>query len=141
MNRVLLDSDVILDFFFNRQPLSIHSEKVIALCEEKKIQGFVTSVIVSNVYYLLRKSAPHEDIVDKLSQLLSLIDVLVTDKKVLRLALFSEFKDFEDAIQHFSAQQSGTIDVIITRNIKDYKKSALAVMAPDDYLKVRGVIN
>lgn len=47
----------------------------------------------------------------------------------------SDFKDFEDALQNYSAQQEKGLTLIITRNIKDYKNSRLAVMTPEDYLK------
>ncbi|MCF8370317.1 MAG: PIN domain-containing protein [Bacteroidales bacterium] len=60
MERILIDTDVILDFFFNRQPFSEHAAQILSLCESEKIEGFVTPVILSNVYYLIRKTASHE---------------------------------------------------------------------------------
>jgi predicted nucleic acid-binding protein len=136
MKRVLIDTDVILDFFFDRKPFSENAAKVLALCESNIITGHITSVIVSNVYYLLRQTAKHEKVVDKLKQLISITEVLTTDKETIKQALNSPFKDFEDALQNFSAEANGDIDVIITRNLKDYKNSALGVMAPDNYLKI-----
>jgi len=61
---------------------------------------------------------------------------LTTDKETIKQALTSPFRDFEDALQNFSAEKNGGIDVIITRNTKDYKNSAIGVMTPDNYLKV-----
>ena len=75
MDRLLLDTDVILDFFFDRQPFSEYASKVFSLCELKLIHGFVTPVIFSNVYYLLRRTAKHEKVIEKLSQLLTITDV------------------------------------------------------------------
>lgn len=57
------------------------------------------------------------------------------DKEVVLDTLNSEFKDFEDALQNFSAIQNGKIHIILTRNIKDFKKSNLAVLTPETYLK------
>lgn len=136
MNRVLIDTDVILDFFFDRKPFSDNAAKVLALCESKVITGYITSVIISNVYYLLRQTAKHGKVVDKLNQLLSITEVLTTDKEIIKQSLNSPFTDFEDALQNFSAEMNGNIDVIVTRNLKDYKKSALGVMTPEHYLKV-----
>ncbi len=48
----------------------------------------------------------------------------------------SEFIDFEDALQNFSTIKNGNINSIITRNIKDYKKSALGVLTPESFLKL-----
>ena len=47
----------------------------------------------------------------------------------------SEYSDFEDALQNFSAQNNGLINTIVTRNIKDYKKSKLSVLTPEMFLK------
>lgn len=137
MNKVLIDTDVILDFFFDRQPFSEHAAKIFSLCELKIIQGFVTPVIFSNVYYLLRQTAKHDKVIEKLRQLLTITEVLIIDKEILLQALNSKFKDFEDAIQHYTALKSGTIDTILTRNIKDYKNSEIGVLTPEDYLKTK----
>ena len=135
MDSVLIDTDVILDFFFDRQPFSEYSTEVLNLCAEKKLKGYTTPVIISNVYYLLRKTAQHRNVVEKIKQLLSIIDIIKVDKKVVLNALNSEFKDFEDALQNYSAVENGLIKIILTRNIKDYKKSGLAVLTPELYLK------
>jgi predicted nucleic acid-binding protein len=137
MRRVLVDTDVILDFFFDRKPFSDEAAKILALCESGDIAGYVTSVIISNVYYLLRQTARHEKVIEKLNQLISIVEVLITDKEIIRTALSSGFKDFEYALQNYSAEISGDIDVIITRNIKDFKNSTLGVMTPENYLKIK----
>ena len=119
MDKVLIDTDVILDFFFDRKPFSESATKIFSLCESSRLKGFTTPVIYSNVYYLLRQTARHEKVIDKLKQLLSITDVLLMDKEVVMNALISGFSDFEDAMQNFSAVKYGNIDVILTRNLKD----------------------
>lgn len=135
MTNVLIDTDVILDFLFDRKPYSDNATKILALCESGAINGFVTSVMLSNIYYLLRKTASHDKVIDSLKMLLQFLEVQTTDKKAVLAALESDFKDFEDALQNFSAQQDSEINVIITRNVKDYKTSKLAIMQPEVYLK------
>ncbi len=135
MKRILIDTDVILDFFFDRQPFSEFAVKIFSLCESKQIQGFVTPVIYSNTYYILRQTAKHDKVIEKLTQLLSITDVLLMDRNVVHQALISKFKDFEDALQNFSAINDGTIDVIVTRNIKDFKKSEIGVLTPESFVK------
>ena len=141
MDRVLIDTDVILDFFLDRKPFSESASKILSLCESKKIIGFVTPVIISNVYYLLRQMAKHEKVIAKLTLLISLLNVLVIDKSVIIEALSSDFKDFEDALQNYSAEQNSEVNIILTRNIKDYKNCRLSVMLPDNYLKTRDITN
>jgi len=137
MQKALIDTDVILDFYFDRKPFSDNAEQVLALCESREIRGFITSVIISNVYYLLRKTATHEKVIEKLIQLITITEVLTTDKNVILKALNSNFKDFEDALQNYSAELNGQIDLIITRNTKDFKNSSLGIMTPENYLKSR----
>lgn len=137
MDKVLIDTDVILDFFFDRKPFAKYATEILNLSEENKLSGFTTPVIISNVYYLLRKTAKHDIIVEKIKQLLSIIEIIKMDKNAVLNALNSEFKDFEDALQNFSAIENGEIKVILTRNIKDFKKSELAILTPETYLKGR----
>ena len=134
MKKILIDTDVILDFFFDRKPFSENSAIILNMCERKHIQGFVTPVIISNSYYLLRRNAQHDKVIDKLKQLLSITDVLNMNKQIILNAINSDFKDFEDALQNFAAVSNGDIDVIVTRNVKDFKKSEIAVLTPESFL-------
>ncbi len=136
MKKVLLDTDVILDFFFDRKPFSDSAAIVLSLCESNEIKGYITSVIISNVYYLLRQTSTHDKVIEKLIQLIGITDVLTTGKNAIIQALNSNFKDFEDALQNYSAVLNGEVDLIITRNIKDFKNSELGIMTPENYIKI-----
>jgi hypothetical protein len=74
-------------------------------------------------------------VVEKLKQLLNIIDITTMNKDVVFEALNSEFRDFEDALQNFSAVQNGKINIILTRNIKDFKRSHMAILTPEHYLR------
>jgi len=137
VEKMLLDTDVLLDFFFDREPFSDDIAKVLNLCKEKVIEGYSTPVIIANTYYLLRKTANHETVIDKLNQLLNIIDIVSMDRKVVVKALNSNFKDFEDALQNFSAVENKKIKIILTRNVKDFKNSELAVLTPETFVKGR----
>jgi len=139
MKKILIDTDVILDFFFDRKPFSENSSIILSMCQRKHIHGFVTPVIISNSYYLLRRTAQHYKVIAKLKQLLTITDVLNMNKQVVENALNSDFKDFEDALQNFAAVSDGDIDVIVTRNVKDFKKSEIAVLTPESFLKLTKV--
>ena len=139
MDKVLIDTDILLDFFFDRAPFANYATKILDLCEKNKIKGYTTPVIISNLYYLLRKTAKHDIIIEKIKQLLTIINIIKMDKEAVLNALNSDFKDFEDALQNYSAIEYGSIKIILTRNIKDFKKSKLAILTPETYLK--GLIN
>lgn len=135
MKKILIDTDVILDFFFDRKPYSDDAAIILGLCERNLIEGFITPVIISNTYYILRRTAKHEKVIEKLKQLLVITKVLEMDRKVVEEALNSNFKDFEDALQNFSAINSGEIEAIITRNVKDFRKSEIGVLSPEAYVE------
>ena len=139
MTRILLDTDVILDFFFDKEPFSENAAKILSLCESNRIEAYITPVIISNVYYLLRKTAPHTQVLTQLRLLMSIVNILVVNKETILQAMNSPFKDFEDALQNYSAESDKTIDIIVTRNVKDYKASALSVQTPDTFLKTQNL--
>ena len=136
MSKILIDTDVILDFFFDRAPFSENAAKIFSLCELQKVKSYVTPVIISNVYYLLRQTAKHDKVIEKLKMLLSITEVLTVERNTIIQALNSNFKDFEDALQNYAAELNGEIDVIVTRNTKDFKNSSLAVMTPDSFISL-----
>jgi len=136
MKRILIDTDVILDFFYDRKPFSDYSTIILSLCEQSKLEGYLTPVIISNVYYLLRKYSKHEKVIEKLKQLLTITEVLQMDKSVIEKAINSDFRDFEDALQNFAAVNNGKLEAIITRNIKDYRKSDIGTLSPEDFVKL-----
>ena len=136
MKKILIDTDVLLDFFFDRKPFSKDSAIILSLCERNILEGYITPVIISNIYYLLHRTAKHEKVIEKLKLLLTILHVLQMDRHVIETALNSEFKDFEDALQNFAAINNGEIDVIITRNLKDYAKSSIGILSPESFVKL-----
>lgn len=134
MKSVLIDTDVLLDFYLDRKPFSDDSLQLLLKCEQKQFRAYVTPVIVANTYFILRRHATHHYVIERLQVLLNTIHILAMDQKQVLAALESKFTDFEDALQYFSAVNSNKIDAIITRNIKDFKKSALPVFTPNEFL-------
>ncbi len=139
MDKILIDSGIILDSFFDRKPFAEHSSAILSLCESGNIAGFLTPLIYSNVYYLLHQTATHNKVIEKLKALLQITDVLQMDRNIVEKALNSRFKDFEDGLQNFSAINNGGIDLVLTRNLKDYKNSELGVFTRETYLKSRNL--
>lgn len=136
--RVLVDTDVVLDCLLDRTPFANDATAVLALCEQGSVRGFITPLIISNTYCLLRRisKASHNDVIDKLKVLLSILGVLPMDENTVLIALNSDFKDFEDALQNTAAEQISDIDFIVTRNVKDYSKSSLEVLHPHDFVNI-----
>jgi predicted nucleic acid-binding protein len=135
MKDLFIDTDVIIDFLIDRKPFSREAAIIFTLIEQKKIRGNASSLTFSNLYYVLRKFESHSKVISKLDSLSELLNILKVDELTIKLALASGFPDFEDSIQHFCASESKKTDVIITRNVKDFKNSDLPIMTPGDYLK------
>jgi predicted nucleic acid-binding protein len=77
MKKILIDTDVLLDFLFDRKPYSDISTIILSRCERKQLKGYITPVIISNIYYLLRRTAKHEKVIEKLRQLLEILNIKV----------------------------------------------------------------
>lgn len=134
MENVFIETDVIVDFLTDRKPFSLESAKIFSLIDQKKIKGCVSSLKFSNLYYILRKFGTHKKVINTLQELSELVDILNVDSDIVKSALNSDFKDFEDSIQYFAAQEYKKADCIITRNLKDYNGSSLPVMTPETFL-------
>jgi len=135
MTDIFIDTDVIVDFLIDRKPNSTEAAVIFTLIDKKMLHGYTSSLSFSNLYYLLRKLETHNRAIAKLESLAEIIDILKVDGNSIRRALQSDFPDFEDGIQYFSAAEYKKISVIITRNTRDYRKSALPVMTPAEFLK------
>jgi len=135
MTDLFIDTDVIIDYITDRKPFADNAEKLFALIETKKIKGHTSSLCFSNLYYLMRQKLSRSKSISLLKDLSGILNILKVDEDSILQALDSDFKDFEDAIQYYTASDYKRIDVIVTRNIKDYRHSSLPVMTPDTMLK------
>ncbi|MDQ3017250.1 MAG: PIN domain-containing protein [Bacteroidota bacterium] len=133
MDKVFVDSDIILDFLLDRSPFAEPALKLFTLAEMGRVKLFTSGIVFSNCYYVLRRVASHDKVIKKLATISLLFDFTLLERQVVLDALQSSFRDFKDALQNFSAIGSG-IQILITRNIRDYKWSSLAVMSPDQFL-------
>ena len=135
MIHIFSDTDIILDVITGRMPFSVEASSLFSLIEEDQIKSSTSSLTFSNVYYVLRKYTSHMRVVSRLKELSELLQIMNVDDTIIKRALQSGFKDFEDAIQYQTALSNPDIEVIVTRNIKDYKEAELPVMSPETFLK------
>jgi len=134
MTDLFIDTDVIIDFLIDRRPHSREAAILFTLIEQKKLRGYVSSLTFSNLYYVLKKIESHSRVISKLDSISKMLTILKVDQQTIKDALASGFQDFEDSIQYYCALEFRKVDVLITRNTKDYKNSEIPVMTPADYL-------
>jgi predicted nucleic acid-binding protein len=132
MKHLFMDTNVIIDFLSNRKPFSLEAAKLFDYSFKKKITIYVAAVSYNNIYYILRQSSTHTATIKILSELQEWTETVDVSKEVIKNALKSEFKDFEDAIHYNCAKDLNKIDCIITRDSKDFKKSELPVLTPKE---------
>ncbi|MBL7127616.1 MAG: PIN domain-containing protein [Ignavibacteria bacterium] len=135
MIKIFIDSDIVLDLLAKREPYYIYAAKLFTLADKNKVQSFTSPIVFSNVHYILAKLTSNALSLHSLRKLKTIVKVLLIDEKIIEQSLNSDFKDFEDAIQYYTAINSG-IKFIITRNKTDYKKSKIAVCTADEFLKM-----
>lgn len=132
--RVFIDADVILDLLCKREPFYSHAAEVFTQGDSGKLVLVTTSVVLANVFYILRKATGAIKAREYMRKLRILVGVLPVGEKIVDLALNSEFTDFEDAVQYFAAREHH-VGTLLTRNVKDYKARDLLVQTPEEYVK------
>ncbi len=134
MDRILVDTNIVIDLLAKREEFLPEAQVLFTLADRKEIKLYVSSLTFANTNYILSQNLKLSDARKILRQFKVLIEVLPLDDKIIELSLDSDFSDFEDAIQYYTAIENG-LKIIITRNLKDFKKSTIPVLTAKDYLK------
>lgn len=135
MRRVFVDTDVVLDLLLAREPFFPATTRLFLLFQEGRLEGCVSPLMFSNLFYILRKEMPAPQAISTLRKLKLLTHVLPVDERTIDLALASSFSDFEDAIQYYTAL-AHEVDAIVTRNKRDYKTAKLPILNAEECLEL-----
>jgi len=134
MTKLLVDTNVVLDLLAKRAPFYLQSLQLFSLADLNEIELVVSTLSIVNAHYILndkRKIKESRSIIGKFKVLVNSYEL---NDKILELAINdSDFNDFEDRIQYYTALES-RCEIIITRNLKDFKRSAIPVLSPKAYL-------
>jgi len=137
LKKIFIDTNIIIDLIADRKPFSKYAIALFKRAEEKKVHLFSSSHSIATTHYLLKKYMDEKALREVLYDLLDYLTVIAIDVAILKKGLRSRHKDFEDAIQIICASTEDKIDLIVTRNTKDYKYSEIPVLTPDEaYLQL-----
>ena len=136
MEKIFVDTDIILDLLSNREPFYLHSAKLFSAADKNEISLYVSSLAFTNLNYILSKQYSADQSKKKLLKFKTLVTVLAVTDKIIELALASDFRDFEDAVQYFTAIEN-SLKILLTRNLKDYKSSEIPVMTAEQFLQTK----
>lgn len=131
--RILFDTDVVLDVIAERVPFAAAASELLDLSEQGLFEAYISGITPLNIFYIARKAKSTAELRQAIAQLLQAVRVCPVDHAALVSALTSPIADYEDVVQHASAEAI-KLDAIITRNLDDYKNATLPVYSPLDFL-------
>ena len=134
--KVLVDTNVLLDFTLIRQPFFNQAQKIIMLCDSIALDGYIAAHTVMNLFFILRHDYRTDERRNILKEFCNIFTVVGIDQDKIIAALENEdFSDVEDCLQDECAKACGA-EYIVTRNIRDYKNSTVPAITPDEFLKL-----
>lgn len=131
---LFIDTNVVIDYLADRQPFSEQAAEIFNYAEQGRISIHISAVSYNNIYYILRRSLNHTATIKILDEITEMVQIAEVNEAVIKKSLKSDFKDFEDAIQYNSALLVPKLKAIVSRNIKDFKHSTVAVLSPTEVL-------
>ena len=134
MKQILLDTNIVLDLLASRIPFYQESAELFSLADKNMVILSISSLSIANTHYAVRRFKSEKHTRKIIRDLKVLVSVLSFDDKITDLALNSDFSDFEDAIQYFTAIENGQ-EVIISRNMSGYRSSRIPVMTAREFIK------
>ena len=131
--KVLLDTNIIIDFLAKREPFANDAKAIIELIETEQIDGFLSASSITTIHYLACKIYNKELANTIIKDLLNIFNVTDLNKIDFINALAINGKDFEDSVIVATAGSNG-IDIIITRDKKGFLKSNILTLKPKEFL-------
>jgi predicted nucleic acid-binding protein len=129
--RVLIDTNVVLDFLQEREPFVENAARLFERMDAGELEGFIAATTITNIYYIVRRIAGRVVAQDAIAQVLSDLNICAVDQEVLEQALALGFEDFEDAVQYICAVVHN-VDVIVTRDVSGFVNAEIPVVLPEE---------
>lgn len=133
MEKLLVDTNIVIDLLSKREAFFEEAQELFTMADNNEVELLVSALTFANTHYLLAKHQKLDEARNTLIKFKVLVHVAALDNKIIELALVSDFKDFEDSIQYHTALEND-VDIIITRNKKDFKNAKLPIMTAKEYL-------
>jgi len=135
MINFFLDTNIVIDFLTDRKPFSSLAGKLFDYSEKGEVKLYLSAVSYRNIYYVVRKVSSYKETIKILSRLEEMTEIIDTTSSTIKNAIDSEFKDFEDALQYYSAKLNKNINGIVTRNGGDFKHSTISILTPEEAIR------
>lgn len=132
--KIFVDNDVILDVLLERKEFE-YSRELLTHVEQKQVEAYTSPVIFTNSFYIISKLRDKKKAWSALKKIRLLFGVSKITENIIDLALASDFSDFEDAVQYYTALEQ-KVDYLITRNKKDYVTTQIPAATPQEFIAV-----
>jgi predicted nucleic acid-binding protein len=134
MKKLYVDTNIVIDLLSRREPYSDEAAALFSLADKNQVELSVSSLTIANTSYALLRQMDSNKAKSILRKLRLIVKILPLDDKIIGLALNDEtFSDFEDGLQYYTAIEHGQ-ETIITRNLKDFKKSKLPAITAKQFI-------
>ena len=133
--KLFIDTNVVIDVLAQRRGFYDASAAILTMLEKDEAEGFISAISFNNIHYILRKQSGKTKADNAIRMLLSAFNIVTLDEKILTRTIESNFNDFEDGIQFFSAMRSN-VDYLISRNVKDFPHDDIPVLTPEEFLQL-----
>ncbi len=132
-DKLFIDTNVVVDLLGEREPFYDVAARIASMADKGRIQLIVSALTYSTVFYLLSRFEDKEQVKEKIRKFKVIAETAELTDQIIEKGLASKFIDFEDALQYYCALQKDS-DMLITRNVKDFKESDIPVLTPEEYL-------
>jgi predicted nucleic acid-binding protein len=133
--RVLVDTNIVLDFLLQREPFFQDADLLFQAIDAGQVVGYVTATTLTDIFYIARKHTRSlEQARQAVLETLAAMVICPVNRAVLEAAFRSGLVDFEDAVQIFCAVEQG-LDAILTRDAKGFLSSSIPVISIQELLQ------
>lgn len=132
MKKVFIDTNVVIDFLCHRDG-ALDAAEILQFGEKGIISNSVSLLTMANIAYILRKIFRQKELIEHLTSLSEILNVLPMDEIQFKKALIKNGPDFEDILQEVCAE-ANNCDVIVTNNTKHFSFSSIPVLTPTEFL-------
>ena len=132
---ILIDTNVLLDFLLERVDFYDDARSIVRLARKREYEFRITALKLGTAYYIMRKQFTHPEALTLLQEFSAVFPCVNSSNLACQDALFMGLGDFEDAMQ--VAMAKSVCDMIVTRNVADFKHCGMLVISPKDFLRMQ----
>lgn len=133
--RVLIDTNIALDFLLQREPFFQDAELLFQEISSNRIFGYVTATTITDIFYIShRQTRSIEQARQAISDILTVMIICPVNQSILESAFRSGVDDFEDAIQ-IACAVSQDLEAILSRDQQGFLSSPIPVLSIHELLQ------